>query len=276
MSLLSRLARAAADYMTRRTLSELAQSRHHTIPQGMGDLAARSRGRNRTPGPPGGMESTPGAPPIQGGGREEPANIPPTPPTDDDDQERFDDITIFGRDASNDQQEWQELNTRLRVVASSNVYGYAFQAESPTMGILYVQYLNWTPRQFGGDGSRSGPGSLYAYYDVPIAKYREFESHAASSAGGAVWDYLRVRGSMFEHQHTYRLVSTSGPYVPRKATAKGFKARNTAGIGTGMRRQKGERARQQLAPRSMAMRRVLPSREPFRGLPNRGEPNRGR
>lgn len=264
MSRLSRLAQAASDYMRRRLLSELAG-----IFRGQNSGAATRR-------PSVWEQSRPGAPPIIGGSDEPPRRPPTTGNAPSDDDEQYDDVTLLGRDMSHDAGDWQEVNARMRIVSSSNVYGYFFQQESPTMGILYVQYLNWTPKQFGGDGSRSGEGAVYAYYDVPTAKFREFESQAASSAGRAVWEYLRVPGSRFEHQHTYRLISTSGPYVPRKATAKGYKARNTAGIGSGMRRGKGERARQQLEPRKFAFRRVLPNREPYRGLPNRGEPNRGR
>lgn len=299
MSRLTRLARAASAYGQRRAAT--ASDAPRSLPGLLGQLAGFFRGRNTSqrrgvPQPPGDMETLPGAPP-QG-----PPRIPPVtnwrrPPDDDeppdgptgnaplggdddgDQQRQFDDITIFGRDKSFDTDDWQEVHARLRLVDSSNVYGYYFQPESRTMGILYVQFLDYTPKAAGGSGERGGPGPTYAYYDVPIAKYRQFEAMADDSAGGAVWDYCRVRGSKFEHQHTYRLIQTAGEYVPRKATAGGYKRRNTAQIGIGQRQRKqnqGGGARVQLPQQSIAFRRVLPNGQPYRGLPNRGEPNRGR
>ncbi len=43
--------------------------------------------------------------------------------------------------------------------------------------------------------------AVYAYFKVPIAKYLQFEDATRESAGRAVWDYLRVRGSHWAHQH---------------------------------------------------------------------------
>lgn len=210
---------------------------------------------------------------------------PPKSPTGNapagDDDDDYTPIQLLGRDEGYDEQGWAEFVSKMRQVNSSNVYAYGFQREDANKGILYVTFLNWTPREFGGDGSRSGPGPTYAYYDFPWSKYRAFEAEAASSAGGAVWDYCRVRHSMFEHQHTYRLIQTAGDYVPRKVTAKGYKERQVANIGIGKR---GGHARQQLDEREVAFRRVLPQKAyppdyhagPNRGRPNRGEPNRGR
>ncbi len=224
----------------------------------------------RTGAPPIIRPSLPGMPPSSRSAQPEaiqPPRIPPTghAPTGDE----FDDIQLLGRDASYDKPEWEEMKSSMRLVESSNVYSYGYQHESPTMGILYVTFLNWVPRSFGGDGSRSGPGPTYGYYDFPVAKFKAFEAMAASSAGGAVWDFCRVRHSVFEHQHTYRLIQSGGDYVPRKATAKGFKARMPANIGVGPRNLKGQLARQQLPPRNYA---ALPKR----ALPNRGTPKNGR
>jgi hypothetical protein len=146
-----------------------------------------------------------------------------------------------------------EKETRVK---SSNVYSFVFQRQSKTMGVLYVTFLAWAP----GIGERSGPGPTYAYYDVPVAKYQQFRKAAKSSAGAAVWDYLRVRGSHWQHQHQYRIVGatliqeTGEFYLPRKAVEKGYKRR------------------------IMALRSTLPPKEflPERGTPNRGTPNRGR
>lgn len=114
---------------------------------------------------------------------------------------------------------------------SSNVYSFRFVPESRTRGVLYVTFLAWTP----GSRKRSGAGPRYAYYDVPEAKYNQFLRRSRESAGKAVWDFLRVRGTVYKHQHPYRLVRgtlTGGTwqgmqhqYVPRRATKKGFRVR---------------------------------------------------
>lgn len=269
--------------------------------------------QNRTPTPPGEwMESTPGAPPRVGPpGRwmesspgapprsgppgpwmETQQGAPPLPPpppitgnapTDDDygdEQEEFDDITILGRSKAYDHDDWAEVAQRMRLVNSSNVYGYYYQPESPTSGILYVQYLDYTPKSLGGSGDRGGPGPTYAYFGIPAVKYRQFEAMAESSAGGAVWDYCRVRGSKFEHQHQYQLIQVSGEYVPRKTTAMGFKRRNVANIGIGRRNQalnRGGAARRQLGEYTHVQQDGTQGWPRVnRGTPNRGGPNRGR
>jgi len=153
-------------------------------------------------------------------------------------------------------------------VSSSNVFSFSFRHESRTRGILYVTFLAWAP----GRSGRSGRGPLYAYYDVPVTKYQQFKSAASSSAGSAVWDYLRVRGSSSGHQHQYNLlqgavmpgVVPGGVYIPRKATPRGFRRRAVPNVGTGKRG---------------FTRSTLPERlfrgAPDRGTPNRGTPNRG-
>ena len=154
--------------------------------------------------------SQPGPPPVIGGGS---GQRPPTgnAPSAEDDDDEFDDIETLGRDYSYDEDDMQLLDAKMRQVSSSNVYGYAFQSETKTMGILYVTFLEHTPKDSGGSGVRGkGPGSTYAYYNFPVRKFKQFESMAETSAGGAVWDYCRVRHSMFEHQHTYRLSDTKG------------------------------------------------------------------
>lgn len=180
--------------------------------------------------------------------------------------EEFDDIQLLGRDESYDSEGWSAFQSTMRMVESSNVYAYGFQPENNRSGILYVTFLNWAPKDMGGDASREGAGPTYAYYDFPIAKYKAFEAEASSSAGSAVWDFCRVRHSAFEHQHTYRLIQTAGDYVPRKATAGGLKARSVRNSGP---------ARQQLLPRSTAYRQVHPGRD-YAASPNRAQPNRGR
>lgn len=155
------------------------------------------------------------------------------------------------------------LITREHRVESSNVYSFVFEREGVRTGILYVTFLAWSP----GVDRRAGPGSTYAYYDVPLAKYNQFARAAASSAGKAVWDYLRVRGSIWEHQHTYRivggtLVQGGGQYVPRKATQGGYRKRAVTNVGVGRRGV----TRSTLPERRFRARKA----EPNRAAPNRG------
>lgn len=262
---LGRLAAAASEYIRRRAMSSTSEGSQRAARERIAE-DVRTFADKRT-----------GAPPLP------PRPITGNAPTGDD--ELYDDVQLLGRDASYAPEEWQALQAKMRLVDSSNVYAYAYMPETNRSGTLYVQFLDWTPAKLGGSGERSGPGPTYAYYDVPLARYKDFEGMAASTAGGAVWEYLRVRGSMFEHQYNYRLVQVSGDYVPRKASAGGYKARNTAGMGVGVRRQKGEAARLQLPPEAIAFRRVIEPRkrtfdrgklEDGRRPPNRGEPNRGR
>jgi hypothetical protein len=178
--------------------------------------------------------------------------------------EEFDDVQLLGRDAGYDQGDWQVVMTQMRLTpGSSNVYGYYFEFEARTTGILYVTFL-----ATGVGGQRSGPGPTYAYYTVPGRKYHEFARATETSAGNAVWDYLRVRGSMWQHQHNYRLIQPQGDYVPRKATQAGFRTRNVPAIGIGRREYRRSTLPERLFPRNNRG-------TPDRGAPDRGEPDRG-
>lgn len=260
MSILSRLAQLASSYIRRRSANAVAN---------------RARGGSSGSRPPGNMRSRPGPPPVIGssgdGGRRPP--LTGNAPVSDfgDDGEDYPIVELEDEDSGEEPNDG--IPATMRQVASSNVYSYGFTLDSRTMGTLFVTFLDYTPKQFGGDGSRSGPGATYAYHDFPAAKFRAFEAMAASSAGGAVWDYCRVRHSKFEHQHTYQLIQVSGDYVPRKTTATGYRARVPASMAR-------DRARiKQLAPQPATFRRQLPKRNysasPNRGEPNRGTPNRG-
>lgn len=169
-------------------------------------------------------------------------------------------IVPTGRDRSYLLAEWANVMAAMRLTpGSTNVFGYYFQFESKQVGILYVTFL-----AVGVGGKRSGPGQTYAYYNVPGRKYHEFARASDSSAGGAVWDYLRIRGTIAGHQHNYRLIQSHGDYVPRKATPLGFRTRNVTAIG-----QTGRRSYR---------RSTLPERlfaRPNRGTPDRGTPDRG-
>jgi hypothetical protein len=211
--------------------------------------------------PPGGGDQRSGAPPVQPfpPGRQPPA-IPPRPPVGIPSDDDGDDIELLGRDAGYYLPDWAAVMAGMRLTpGSSNVYGYYFVFESRDAGILYVTFL-----AVGEGGKRSGPGQTYAYYAVPGRKYHQFARASDSSAGSAVWDYLRVRGTIAGHQHNYRLVQSYGDYVPRKATPVGFRTRNVTAIG--------------ITGRRSYRRSTLPERifaRPNRGSPDRGNPDRG-
>lgn len=85
------------------------------------------------------------------------------------------------------------LSGEIKYVISSNVRS--------------IQYLWINP-----DGSRLEQlfvgfvdGSLYQYLDVPFEVARDM--YHASSYGTAVWDLLRVRGTVYGHQFDYAIVS---------------------------------------------------------------------
>ncbi len=226
-------------------------------------------------------EIPPIPPPVDKRKRQIPPASSRQSPDDDPEQE----IELLGRDASYDDQAYaRSIESEVRVVESSNVYSYYFEQENQNSGILFVTFLFWEPRVKADD--RSGPGLTYAYYDFPSEKYAAFNSAASDSAGKAVWDFCRERGTIHGHQHRYRLIQSAGDYVPRKATAKGFAEVTLVapGLSPTARRQAFRRfesrkshpagqffKRSTLAPTSGFIRRG----EPNRGTPNRGEPNRG-
>lgn len=193
--------------------------------------------------------------------------------------EQLDEIQVLGRGYDYDEDDFNIIRSKSTKVESSNVYSYYWQPESKTSGILYVTFLQKAPSKFQ---QRSGAGATYAYYGVTTAKYRRFRSEAASSPGKAVWDHLRVRGTIFGHQVQYRLVAVSGDYVPRKATKKGFKTRYLKPVGSpqqvNARLPKGAAEREKELARRGFLRSTLPAQEysqPERGNPDRGQPNRG-
>ncbi len=176
----------------------------------------------------------------------------------------FDEIELTGRGASHEAEEWQAVVSKRKLVQSSNVHSFYYSPETPRSGIVYVTFLNWSPGMKPGE--RSGPGQTYAYYNVPLAKAKAFESATAESAGRAVWDYFRVRGTVHGHQGPCTLVQAEGDYVSRKATAKGFAKRSLLPPGV----SPSDRKKLPFTRPS-----TLPARKFMGGAPNRGEPNRG-
>lgn len=275
MSKLFGLGRAASELVRKakdrnidrkRPMSDYVRSRARVLTSLLDLLSGSRQSRPnqrppQPPRPPGDSDQRSGAPPVTSG-----FGVPPTPPRPPEPpagvpgDEEFDNIQLLGRDASYDPEDWRVVMEGMRLTpGSSNVYGYYFESESRTHGILYVTFL-----REHSDGKREGPGTTYGYYSVPASKYHEFKKASAASAGKAVWDYLRVRGTVYAHQHNYRLIQAIGEYVPRKATRRGFRTRNLPDPGVGRRSFR---------------RSTLPERlfaAPDRGEPDRGEPDRGR
>lgn len=151
----------------------------------------------------------------------------------------------------------------ILVTGSSNVYSFSYDANSSTLFVTYLahqvnasgvsrgrvkrgrnmsseQMIGRRGRTVGG-GQRSGRGARYAYFDVPARVFLRMQ--LAASKGKFVWDELRIRGSVFGHQYRYALDQgqvtigggVSGTYIPRKATARGFRTRSVPVVGTGRR-----------------------------------------
>lgn len=118
---------------------------------------------------------------------------------------------------------------------SSNVYSFAFDRDE---GILYVTFK--APSKERPRPQVTGPTYAYGSKARPIPP-RLFESLArASSKGRWVWDHLRVRGSRWRHQVPYILAyggfdASGEQYIPRKATARGFRVRTVPVVGQGRR-----------------------------------------
>jgi len=176
------------------------------------------------------------------------------------------------------------LEKEIETPGSSNVFSIAFQRESRYNGVMFVTFKAWAPGMKGAKRAHIR-GPMYGYYGVPTARWAKFKREIGSSgkgAGKAVWDHLRTRGSRYEHQFSYRLqqgalfanvpgspmpddipVPPGGVYIPRKATAKGFKTRHLPMQGPGGR----------MRGRSGVMRSTLPEVE-FRARPNTGAASR--
>lgn len=94
--------------------------------------------------------------------------------------------------------------------ASSNVHSFAYDMDAHR---LYIRFRDRAPP---GESRPNTPGSIYAYYNVPIASFMGlFE---AGSKGTWIWDNIRIRGTISGHRFDYSLVGIAGGYVPRKAT----------------------------------------------------------
>jgi len=140
----------------------------------------------------------------------------------------------------------------VRTPHSSNVYSFGYDAES---GSLFIRFKA-PPR---GGKRPDAPGPLYQYFHVPLDVFLALLH--ADSKGKAVWDLIRIRGTVSGHRYDYTLAGIVGGYVPRKAVYMGRE-----GEWYLRRRVIGESGREYLSP--------LPD-QPVRGLPDRGLPERG-
>jgi hypothetical protein len=170
----------------------LEEAGYTVIPPGSespSEAGARARGRGRGPF---------GVPLVGKGGRPRSTVTIPT----DEGQKRVkpDDPIVTGE--------------MIPTPASSNVHSFGYRLESRT---LYVRFRDHDPDAGYGQARANKPGPLYEYSNVPTRIFRSFQH--ASSKGGAVWDYLRIRGTVSGHQYDYRLAGIGvSTYVPRKAT----------------------------------------------------------
>ncbi len=194
-------------------------------------------------------------------------------------EREYDEIEVLGRSLDFDEDEFQLAMQNAVRVTSSNVYSYFWQPESKHSGILYVTFL---APAVSKNAPRTGPGPTYAYYGVTTQKFRRFRTQAIESPGSAVWDHLRVRGTIFGHQVQYRLVAVTGEYVPRKATRKGFRTRYLKPLGrpsqVNARLPANATNRERELYRRGFRRSTLPAQDygqTDRGTPDRGAPDRG-
>jgi hypothetical protein len=159
-------------------------------------------------------------------------------------------VTLGGGE---DGMEWHETPK------SSNVFAFAYDSAG---GILYVKFkapakpvafkpgkspTTGRPYRIGIRPHVEGPAYAYGSAARPVPPFVYDRMRAASSVGGAVWEYLRVHGSHYQHKYPYVLAAVPDPpgggkpYVPRKAVREsasypqGFRVRTVPQIGVGRR-----------------------------------------
>lgn len=144
----------------------------------------------------------------------------------------------------------------VRSPASSNVYSFGYDAETAS---LFIRFKDNPPPGSKTRERPDRPGPLYQYFHVPLDVFLAMLD--APSKGKAVWDLIRVRGTVSGHRYDYTLAGIVGGYVPRKAVYMG------QGEEWYLRRRViGEGGHEYVSP--------LPDM-PARALPDRGLPGRG-
>lgn len=147
---------------------------------------------------------------------------------------------------------------------SSNVHSFGYHLDSETM---YVRFK----ATVGGKKTQS-PGPLYEYAHVPPRIFLRFYDDAKNGegAGVAVWDILRIRGTLSGHHYDYKLIGITMGYVPRKATlmpdGEWFRQRE-------VRTPEGQKIKSKRP--NQLVRPLVFRGEPNRAKPNRAKPNRG-
>lgn len=94
-----------------------------------------------------------------------------------------------------------------------------------------MQAIGRRGRTIKGGRRPNSPGVTYFYANVKAAGFEAFRQAAMSSAGKAVWDHLRIRRTVYGHRYQYgvtggQLLPNGQSYIPRKATANGFRTRS--------------------------------------------------
>lgn len=123
---------------------------------------------------------------------------------------------------------------------STNVYSYRYDDQNHE---LYVTFRPKEKLQRGSDQRANQAGYTYKYFNVPVDIWNRFRANAQADhrGGEEVWDELRRRGSIFGTKFAYSLVDAhevnGATYVPRRATAKGFKKRSVVDVRSSRRGQ---------------------------------------
>jgi hypothetical protein len=150
----------------------------------------------------------------------------------------------------------------VKTPQSSNVYAVRYQAEEAE---LFVRFYKPAPK----GQPRTRPGPIYKYSEITPRMARSvFQAADGGSPGSWVWDFLRVRGSVSQHQKPYKLVGIVGGYVPRHARSIGDEEWYMPRDFYAPKQKKWYRSR-------LGKEMVINRGEPNRGEPNRGEPNTG-
>jgi hypothetical protein len=121
------------------------------------------------------------------------------------------------------------------VAGSSNVYAIGYNPDTRTCRVQYLASAVFADaikgrghkgrkRARGTLGrtvsrKRSGPGPVYDYHNVPPGIFKRLQ--AASSKGKAIWDNLRIRGTVYGHQYDYTLAAASVVDVIQRAVGGG-------------------------------------------------------
>jgi len=132
------------------------------------------------------------------------------------------------------------------VTGSSNVYAIGYNPDTRTCRVQFLATSVYADsikgRGHKGRGRargklgktlsnrRHGPGPVYDYHNVPPGIFKRLQ--AASSKGKAIWDNLRIRGTVYGHQYDYSLSAASVVDVVQRVYQQGqsFPGKKVASI----------------------------------------------